>query len=63
MGQAVVFSNLSDEFSAIAVTGVGQEGVGYDSLERMDMCKENIRIAAGVGAKKLYEQVDLPYSK
>ncbi|CAH1399932.1 unnamed protein product [Nezara viridula] len=56
LGQAQVFSNLGDDFAAVAVAGVGPEGAGYDPLERLDVCKENIRIAAGVGAKKLQDQ-------
>jgi len=53
---AQVYSNIHADFYAIGVAGLGQEGVGVNDLEHLDECKENIRIAAGVGAMALQEQ-------
>lgn len=54
-GQAQVFGGLTDEFAYIAVAGLGPESASYESVESMDMCKENIREAAGAGARALQE--------
>lgn len=40
-------------FSVVAVAGLGPECVGYNEIEEMDEEKENIRIAAAVGAMGL----------
>jgi len=55
-GEVKVFGNLSQDFYSIAVAGAGKEGVGYNSLENLDECKENIRIAAGLGARTLQDE-------
>ncbi|KAF6199256.1 hypothetical protein GE061_007281 [Apolygus lucorum] len=53
LGKARVFHNLSSEFYAIAVAGAGPEAAGYNENEVLDECRENIRVAAGVGAMAL----------
>ncbi|KAK9509542.1 hypothetical protein O3M35_006839 [Rhynocoris fuscipes] len=55
-GIARVFSNVSSEFVAIAVAGLGPEGVGYNQAENLDQCRENIRMAAGAGTVALQDQ-------
>ncbi|XP_014278404.1 cytosol aminopeptidase [Halyomorpha halys] len=54
-GTAQVFTNLGDEFYSIAVAGLGEEGAGYNTLEILDECKENIRWAAATGARALQD--------
>ncbi|KAL1122430.1 hypothetical protein AAG570_002761, partial [Ranatra chinensis] len=53
LGRAEVYTNVHIDFACVAVTGLGPEGEGIDSLESLDKCKENIRIAAGVAATNL----------
>ncbi|BES99158.1 manganese ion Hypothetical protein [Nesidiocoris tenuis] len=54
-GTAQVFSNLHPEFYSIAIAGLGQEGLGVNESEYLDECKENIRWAAGTGARALQD--------
>lgn len=54
-GSAQVFSNLGDEFHSVALAGLGEEGAGYNSMEILDECKENIRWASGTGARALQD--------
>ncbi|XP_014240992.1 cytosol aminopeptidase-like [Cimex lectularius] len=54
-GTAQVYSNIHPELYSIAVAGLGQEGIGLTESENLDECKENIRWAAGVGARALHE--------
>ncbi|KAJ9597088.1 hypothetical protein L9F63_027023, partial [Diploptera punctata] len=55
LGKASIFRNVDDEYNAVAVVGLGKEEVGVNTLEMLDECRENIRIAAGIGARMLYE--------
>ncbi|KAL1122419.1 hypothetical protein AAG570_002750, partial [Ranatra chinensis] len=55
-GKALCFGNLSEDYYEVAVAGLGPEGQGFDSLEHMDMCREDIRAAAGAGARALQER-------
>ncbi|KAL1122646.1 hypothetical protein AAG570_002973 [Ranatra chinensis] len=52
-GQAEVYTNVHIDYAAIAVAGLGPEGEGMDTLEGLDVCKENIRVASAVAASKL----------
>ncbi|XP_022224766.2 cytosol aminopeptidase [Drosophila obscura] len=56
LGKGRVFMNVDAEFRAVAVVGVGQEGVGFNELEMIDEGMENARVAAGVGARALQMQ-------
>lgn len=56
-GIARVFTNVCNDFHGVAVAGLGKEGVGYNMLENLDVCRENIRAAAGAGAVALQDQV------
>ncbi|XP_066906539.1 cytosol aminopeptidase isoform X2 [Halyomorpha halys] len=55
-GEARVFTNISPEFYAIAVAGLGKEGIGYNEMEELDYNKENIRVGAGLGARYIQEE-------
>ncbi|XP_002138166.2 cytosol aminopeptidase-like [Drosophila pseudoobscura] len=56
LGKGRVFMNVDAEFRAVAVVGVGQEGAGFNDLEMIDEGMENVRVAAGVGARALQLQ-------
>jgi len=56
LGNAKVFNSLGSEFYGVAVAGLGTEGIGFNESEVLDECKENIRIAAAVGARALQRQ-------
>lgn len=53
LGEVRVFYNIDDEFSMVAVVGVGPECQGYDVFEQMDEGKEAIRVASSTGCKAL----------
>lgn len=55
LGQSVILTNLDTDYFNVCLVGLGKEEVGYNRLEELDECRENIRIAAGVGARKLRE--------
>lgn len=55
LGKSVTLTNLDPEYFNVCVVSVGKEEVGYNRVEELDECKENIRVAAGVGARKLRE--------
>ncbi|XP_033125468.1 cytosol aminopeptidase-like isoform X2 [Anneissia japonica] len=52
-GKARVFYGLDEEFSSVAVVGVGKEGVGFNEHEGLDESLENVRIAASAGIRLL----------
>lgn len=53
LGRGKVFNNIDQEFTSVAVVGVGLEGIGFNELEMLDEGMENVRIAAGIGAQSL----------
>lgn len=53
LGEKKIFSNIDCEFGSVAIVGLGKEGVGYNELEAIDEGMENVRVAAGIGAKNL----------
>ncbi|KAL7733963.1 hypothetical protein ACLKA6_011663 [Drosophila palustris] len=53
LGRGKVFNNIDQDFRSIAVVGVGLEGIGFNELEMLDEGMENVRIAAGIGARSL----------
>lgn len=53
LGRGKIFSNLHYEYTCIAVVGVGLEGIGFNELEMLDEGMENVRTAAGIGARSL----------
>lgn len=54
-GKSQIFYNLQKQFPVVAVVGLGKEDAAYNEQEEIDESKENIRIAASVGCKKLQE--------
>jgi len=56
LGNAKVFHGVGCEYYAVAVAGVGPEGMGYNEQEIIDECKENVRVAAASGARALQDQ-------
>ncbi|KAL7738085.1 hypothetical protein ACLKA6_006436 [Drosophila palustris] len=56
LGRGRVFNNVDPDFSSVAVVGVGIEGIGFNELEMLDEGMENVRVAAGVGARSLQLQ-------
>lgn len=56
LGVGKVFNNIDPEFRSVAVIGVGREGAGFNELEMLDEGMENVRVAAGVGARSLQYQ-------
>jgi aminopeptidase len=56
-GTVFVFNNLGTEFEAVAVSGLGDENAGFNEDEELNEKKENIRIAAGLGARALQSEV------
>lgn len=55
LGQSATFTNLDPEFFNVCLVGVGRDKAGYNRVEELDECKENVRIAAGTGVRKLRE--------
>ncbi|KAH8380880.1 hypothetical protein KR200_007575, partial [Drosophila serrata] len=53
LGYGKVFNNIDQEFKSLAVVGVGLEGIGFNELEMLDEGMENVRVAAGIGARSL----------
>ncbi|CAO1322192.1 unnamed protein product [Diamesa hyperborea] len=52
-GEVRIFFGLEPRYSAIAVAGLGSEGLSYESYEIIDEAKEAIRVAAATGCKAL----------
>ncbi|EDW01092.1 cytosol aminopeptidase [Drosophila grimshawi] len=55
-GKGLLFNGLDGEYSTVAVVGMGPADAGYNELEELDEGMENIRIAAGTGARALQVQ-------
>ncbi|XP_037938250.1 cytosol aminopeptidase-like isoform X2 [Teleopsis dalmanni] len=53
LGKGKVFNNVDPEYRSIAVIGIGYENVGFNEMEDIDEGMENVRVAAGVGARSL----------
>lgn len=56
LGRGKVFNNIDPDFTSIAVVGLGLNGIGFNELEMLDEGMENVRVAAGIGAKSLQGQ-------
>ncbi|XP_035899778.1 cytosol aminopeptidase-like [Anopheles stephensi] len=54
-GEVRILYNLEPTYSAVAVCGLGSECLGYDDVEKMDISKEAIRIAAARGCQELQQ--------
>ncbi|SPP76682.1 cytosol aminopeptidase-like [Drosophila guanche] len=55
LGRGKVFNSVDPDYRSIAVVGVGLEGIGFNELEMLDEGMENVRKAAGIGARSLQE--------
>ncbi|EDW80048.1 uncharacterized protein Dwil_GK12271 [Drosophila willistoni] len=55
LGRGKVFNNIDVEFRSVALVGLGLEGIGFNELEMLDEGMENVRVAAGIGARSLQE--------
>jgi len=56
VGKGLLFSGFEGEFQAVAVVGVGNQGASYNENEELDEGMENVRVAAGTGARALQLQ-------
>lgn len=56
-GTAKTLTNLGNDYYAVAVAHAGAEAAAYNENECLEECKENVRVAAGAGARALQEQV------
>jgi aminopeptidase len=54
---AIVIGSPSPDYDLLAIVGVGVEGLGFNKVEQLEECKENIRIASGIGARMLQDKV------
>uniref|UniRef100_A0A1B6BYN6 Cytosol aminopeptidase n=1 Tax=Clastoptera arizonana TaxID=38151 RepID=A0A1B6BYN6_9HEMI len=54
-GKSRVFYNLTPEYEAIAVVGLGKREQGYNELEEIEESRESVRIAAAAGCRKLQD--------
>ncbi|KAH8269533.1 hypothetical protein KR018_007388 [Drosophila ironensis] len=55
-GKGLLFSGFDGEYQTVAVVGVGPFGASYNENEELDEGMENVRIAAGAGARALQMQ-------
>lgn len=55
-GKGLMFNGLEGEYQTVAVVGMGPMGAGYNELEELDEGLENVRVAAGTGARALQLQ-------
>lgn len=53
LGKVTILTNISEEYPAIAVAGLGKKNANFNDEEYLDEEAENIRIATGVGAREL----------
>ncbi|XP_037960517.1 cytosol aminopeptidase-like [Teleopsis dalmanni] len=53
LSKGIILKNIHQEFKNIAIVGVGPEDIGLDECGMIDEGLENVRIAAGVGARCL----------
>lgn len=56
LGKGLLFSGFEGEYKAVAVVGAGRHGAAYNENEELDEGMENVRVAAGTGARALQLQ-------
>ncbi|XP_022106709.1 cytosol aminopeptidase-like [Acanthaster planci] len=54
-GQAKILYDVNQDFSCVAVVGLGKQSAGYSHVEQVNEAKENIRAAVAAGATQLRE--------
>lgn len=52
-GTAKIFNNIDTDYWSISVVGLGQKDSGFNPVECIDEDRENVRVAAAVGANLL----------
>ncbi|XP_063963315.1 cytosol aminopeptidase-like [Lytechinus pictus] len=52
-GKSRVFYGLNEEFSKVAVVGLGKKSAGVNDLEEIDEGRENVRVAMAAGVRLL----------
>ncbi|XP_001360446.3 cytosol aminopeptidase-like [Drosophila pseudoobscura] len=55
-GKGLLFSGMDGDYQAIAVVGVGDYDAAFNEEEELDLGMENVRVAAGAGARALQMQ-------
>lgn len=53
LGRVVTLTDVSAEFSVIAVAGLGPKNADFNRVEYLDEGREHVRIATGLGAREL----------
>ncbi|XP_037932299.1 cytosol aminopeptidase-like, partial [Teleopsis dalmanni] len=53
VGRYKIFNNIDPEYRSAIVVGCGREDIGFNELEFIDEGMENVRVAAGIGARRL----------
>lgn len=53
LGKKEVFHCLVPDYHAIALVGLGPKDTQFNENENLNVCKENVRIAAAKGCRKL----------
>lgn len=53
LGKCKTFTAIDKDFGSVCVVGLGKQGLGYSELEALEVGREYVRIAAGVGARQL----------
>ncbi|XP_038071001.1 cytosol aminopeptidase-like [Patiria miniata] len=54
-GKAKILYDVNQDFSSVAVVGLGKQSAGYNNVEQVNEAKENIRAAIAAGATQLRE--------
>lgn len=56
LGSLRIFNNVDDNYSTIAVVGLGRRNLEYNQLENLDESREAARIAAAIGTNALVNE-------
>lgn len=56
LGESKTYTNMGSEVAAVSVVGLGPQNSGMCQLESIDVARENVRYAAGVGSKILEDK-------
>ncbi|XP_071828258.1 cytosol aminopeptidase-like [Apostichopus japonicus] len=52
-GKARVYHGIDEKYTSIAVVGLGKKSAGFNELEGLKDCKENVRTAVAAGVRAL----------
>ncbi|KAJ0183545.1 hypothetical protein K1T71_001521 [Dendrolimus kikuchii] len=56
LGKAFVLTDVSEEYSAVALSSYGSKSAGYNELETLDESRENVRWGVGAGVRLLEQR-------